>query len=400
MKLGESVAAARRIGPLKAVDEDGVPVTDFSDPGAALISVNNGAWAAPAGAVVPILNTDDSPSGLVYYQGGEDDASVQGFASVRLAEVCLERVFTEYIEPLPQGIPAGTEDEDLLHVGPLEAKDEDGNPVLGGAGIDVHITINGAKFQVPANALTEILDGVTDRGFYDLLLDPSEVPDIGWTTVRIGGACQEFVMRVDVVDPANLEGGEEPSPSVPVLPDEDETAAEDRVAGDLALVWSTELGDADLSVIAADIDEDLATDRGLQTAVLLSLFTDRRAETDDKPPSGDATDRRGWWADQFAADEGDRIGSRLWLLDRSKRSNEVVLRATEYAREALAWMLEDRVVSGVDVAVDTSTTAPALFAELRLPATALLITVGLQRPGKDPVSFHFAHTWDHLQETA
>lgn len=151
---------------------------------------------------------------------------------------------------------------------------------------------------------------------------------------------------------------------------------------DLALTWSNTTGDGDLSLI----DSDIASDRGLATAVILSLFTDRRAETDDKPPSGDERDRRGWWADQFAATEGDRIGSRLWLLDRSKRSNEVVLRAKEYVREALAWMLEDRVVAGIDVTVETTD-------------KALLIAIGLQRPGRDPVSFRFAHPWDHLQES-
>lgn len=212
MKCNETVASRRRIGPIKAIDASLDPVTDFSAPGSKLISVNNGAWEAPAGAIVPILEPDDSPSGLVYYQGSEPDASAQGFVSLRLADVCLERVFTEYVEPLPQGIPAGTEDEDLLHMGPLEAKDVNGDPVLGGVGIDVHITINGAKLQVPTNAITEILDGVTDRGFYDLLLDPSEVPEagIGWTAVRIGGACQEFVMRLDVVDPDDV-------PEVPVI---------------------------------------------------------------------------------------------------------------------------------------------------------------------------------------
>jgi phage gp46-like protein len=37
---------------------------------------------------------------------------------------------------------------------------------------------------------------------------------------------------------------------------------------------------------------DLSTDDGLETAVLLSLITDRRAEADDVLPDG-GTDRRG-----------------------------------------------------------------------------------------------------------
>ena len=147
--------------------------------------------------------------------------------------------------------------------------------------------------------------------------------------------------------------------------------------GDLALTWDAQQGAADLSLI----DCDLASDRGLETAVLLSLFTDRRAQPDDVPPSGDPADRRGWWADQFAAVEGDLIGSRLWLLDRSVNSHETVRRAEEYVREALAWLIEDRVVSTIDVQIETT-------------AQSLLIGVALQRPGRDAVSFRFAHVWD------
>lgn len=157
-------------------------------------------------------------------------------------------------------------------------------------------------------------------------------------------------------------------------------------SGDLALFWSNVTGDADIALVlnAAGAAVDLATDQGLTTAAILSLFTDRRAENDDKPPSGDPRDRRGWWADQFAVVTGDKYGSRLWLLDRAKSTNETKLRAIEYVREALAWMLEDRVVSKVDV-------------EVEVTKTALLIGVGLQRPGRDAVSFRFAHAWAHME---
>ena len=171
------------------------------------------------------------------------------------------------------------------------------------------------------------------------------------------------------------------APPPPTLLPHSELLIVDRGARDVRLTWSLPDGDADLSLI----DSDVAGDRGLRTAVLLSLFTDRRAEADDVPPSGDARDRRGWWADQFAELEGDRMGSRLWLLDRSVRNNETVLRADEYVREALAWMLDDRVVASIDVTIETTD-------------KALVIAVGLQRPGRDPVSFRFAHAWNHLQK--
>lgn len=152
---------------------------------------------------------------------------------------------------------------------------------------------------------------------------------------------------------------------------------------DLALVWSNATGDADLAMI----DDDLASDRGLVTAVLLSLFTDRRAENDDVPPSGAASDRRGWWADQFAVIEGDRYGSRLWLLDRATLTNETLLQAKAYATEALQWMIDDKVVASIPLTV-TRMTAP----------DGIMIAGQLLRPGLDPVSFRFAHAWDHLEE--
>lgn len=90
---------------------------------------------------------------------------------------------------------------------------------------------------------------------------------------------------------------------------------------------------------------DLAADDGLETAVILSLFTDRRALAEDRLPDG-GSDRRGWWADAYF----DRPhGSRLWLLHREKEQEEVRRRAQEYAEEALAWLVEDHVAETVEV---------------------------------------------------
>jgi phage gp46-like protein len=144
--------------------------------------------------------------------------------------------------------------------------------------------------------------------------------------------------------------------------------------GDIRLVWE------DGTIDALIEDDDIAADLGLRTSVLLSLFTDRRAEDDDALPAEDG-DRRGWWADELATAEGDRIGSRLWLLDRSKRQGDVVQRAEEMIREALAWMLADRVAERIDVEVETVTH------ELRFAIT-------VHRPRAKPVRFRFAHVWE------
>jgi phage gp46-like protein len=92
----------------------------------------------------------------------------------------------------------------------------------------------------------------------------------------------------------------------------------------------------------------LAADYGLETAVIISLFTDRRAEPGDTIPDG--TDhRRGWWGDAFPDADGDLIGSRLWLLSREKQLQSVVNLARGYALEALQWLVDDGVARRVEV---------------------------------------------------
>ncbi|QQQ19664.1 phage GP46 family protein [Brevundimonas vitis] len=116
---------------------------------------------------------------------------------------------------------------------------------------------------------------------------------------------------------------------------------------DLALIWDAVLGTADLGIEAGA----LVTDEGLRTAVMVSLFTDRRARADDVLPDQDG-DRRGWWGDVAAPVANDRIGSRLWLLERSKRLDSVLSQARDYCDEALAWMIEDGVARTVTVTVE------------------------------------------------
>lgn len=183
--------------------------------------------------------------------------------------------------------------------------------------------------------------------------------------------------------PLLLLSGPTPVAAAPGTPTAVLTGARSSAIGlaDLALVWSTSAGFADLAML----DSDLASDAGMTTAVLLSLMLDRRAEDDDEPPSGDPTDRRGWWADEFSTVEGDRIGSRLWLLDRSTITGETARLADEYVREALQWMIDDKVIASVDVTVDTTTRRDAAF-----------ISVALQRPGREAIALRFAHVWDAI----
>ena len=110
---------------------------------------------------------------------------------------------------------------------------------------------------------------------------------------------------------------------------------------DVELVFDAELIEADIALLNAD----LQTDEGLRTAIIISLFTDARADPGEIP--GDE-DPRGWWGDSFAEVEGDRIGSKLWILAREKLTEAVRVRAETFASEATAWLVADGVARKIE----------------------------------------------------
>jgi phage gp46-like protein len=94
-------------------------------------------------------------------------------------------------------------------------------------------------------------------------------------------------------------------------------------------------------------ENDLESDDGLETAVSISLFSDRRV-TDDELPF-DEKSKRGWWADMFSDINGDKIGSRLWTMDRSKILPETLRKSEDYCRESLKWLIDDGIADSINV---------------------------------------------------
>lgn len=121
----------------------------------------------------------------------------------------------------------------------------------------------------------------------------------------------------------------------------------------------------------------------LVRAVVISLFTWRRANPDDELP-GDL--RQGWWGDSFPSVPNDRIGSRLWLLSRAKLTTETVIRAREYAEEALRWLVDDGIAAQVEVE-----------AERQGIYTLALACRIYKSDGKVPTDIRFPDAWSFLQ---
>ena len=145
--------------------------------------------------------------------------------------------------------------------------------------------------------------------------------------------------------------------------------------GDIAIVWNANHGEFALN----DVGDDFDTDAGLETAVIISLFTDRRAGENDELPATE-TDRRGWWGNTLQ-DADDEIGSKLWLLCREKQLPVVMRRAEEYARESLRWFVRDRVASKVEVIA--SNPRPGW----------LLLDIVIHRPTNEKLNFKYDYNW-------
>lgn len=126
---------------------------------------------------------------------------------------------------------------------------------------------------------------------------------------------------------------------------------------------------------------DLERDDSLQTAVIISLFTDRRASPEQIPAELPQDDLRGYWGDIANATPSDQTGSLLWLLAREKQLPQIIGRAQQYCREALAWMVEDLVATRVEVTAEFAAQG------------WMLILVDIFRPTGSPVRYRFNYEW-------
>jgi phage gp46-like protein len=113
---------------------------------------------------------------------------------------------------------------------------------------------------------------------------------------------------------------------------------------DIQLQFNNVTGFCDWSVASGG--GDLNSAETLETAVLLSLFTDKRAPADLQIFS---TDRRGFWGTTYNPAGQAELGSLLWTLGRSvKNDSTSVLRTAEmYALQALNWLITQGVAATV-----------------------------------------------------
>lgn len=91
---------------------------------------------------------------------------------------------------------------------------------------------------------------------------------------------------------------------------------------------------------------DFTSTDGLDTAILVSMFVDKRAAESEVP---EASLRRGWIGNEQNADPNYELGSKLWLLYQSRSTREILNRSIDLLKGALLWMIEDSLVKDISV---------------------------------------------------
>lgn len=143
---------------------------------------------------------------------------------------------------------------------------------------------------------------------------------------------------------------------------------------DIATLWDPPTGQGGWALDAAA--GALVSGNDLETAILISLFTDRRADADDELPDGSG-DRRGWWGDP-------QFGSKLWLRMRSKQTDALLALVRNDIAEALQWLIDDEIAARIDI--EAEWTRPGLL--------GCRITVIRQDGTQSPHQFEWA--WKDL----
>ena len=144
---------------------------------------------------------------------------------------------------------------------------------------------------------------------------------------------------------------------------------------DIKTVWNSAGTSGDWILTANGADLDSGDD--LVSAVIISLFTDGLANTDDTITDG-TNDPRGWIGN---LGQDVKIGSRLWLFERSKLTAATGPQVKDIATKALQWLIDDGVVARLDI--ETQVVLPD---QLRMKVTAF-------KQDGNRIALDFSHAW-------
>jgi phage gp46-like protein len=111
---------------------------------------------------------------------------------------------------------------------------------------------------------------------------------------------------------------------------------------DLKLIADTVNDDYDLNIVTGDFE----TTDGFDSAIIMSLFCDGRADVSEKSRP---ELRRGFWGDETNDNPNIKMGSKLWLLSQARKTESTRNRAIDYVSQCLQWLVDEGYSRKIDV---------------------------------------------------
>lgn len=111
---------------------------------------------------------------------------------------------------------------------------------------------------------------------------------------------------------------------------------------DVKLYFDEETDSYDFKIV----DGDIEVEDSMDTALIVSLFSDARADASEVSASNL---RRGWWGSEVSDISKDNFGSKLWLLSQARQTPTTLNKGINYARLALGWLTQLKYSKLIDV---------------------------------------------------
>jgi len=90
---------------------------------------------------------------------------------------------------------------------------------------------------------------------------------------------------------------------------------------------------------------DFALTEGLETALLMSIYVDKRAAASEVPR---VQARRGWHGNLLSGFDTYEIGSKLWLLCQARRDQNTLNLTQTYTSDCLFWLVTDSIATKIE----------------------------------------------------
>ncbi len=118
------------------------------------------------------------------------------------------------------------------------------------------------------------------------------------------------------------------------------------------------------------LTEPLSSSQGLEHAALQSILNHGQSTSNDRARMQN-NERGGCWSEAFST----LVGSRNWTLEREKNLPEVRQMAEKFVREALQWMVDEKLLRDVNVSVTEHSTEGFQYLVLLYPQNGEVVEV-------------------------